>query len=136
MHKIIIKCCRKDTNNFPILQTFLRLFAIIWLLPTPSYTPSFTCHMDFGKIIHKYQAKPLNLLLLCNSAMTPLLCRQRLYIQQMYSTLTVNRQNGQIHLFNLLLPNLPIDFIPVPMTLMRVYIIFFKYLMSSFTYGY
>ena len=36
----------------------------------------------------------------------------------MYSTLTDNRQNGQkqigqIHLFNLLLPNLPIDFILV-----------------------
>ena len=31
----------------------------------------------------------------------------------MNSTLTVNRQNGQIHLFNLLLPNLPIDFILV-----------------------
>ena len=53
-----------------------------------------------------------------DSAVTPLFCRQRLYIQQMYSTLTDNRQNGQkqigqIHLFNLLLPNLPIDFILV-----------------------
>ena len=53
-----------------------------------------------------------------DSAVTPLFCRQRLYIQQMNSTLTVNRQNGQkqigqIHLFNLLLPNLPIDFILV-----------------------
>ena len=27
------------------------------------------------------------------------------------------KQIGQIHLFNLLLPNLPIDFIPLPMTL-------------------
>ena len=53
-----------------------------------------------------------------DSVVTPLFCRQRLYIQQMNSTLTVNRQNGQkqngqIHLFNLLLPNLPIDFILV-----------------------
>ena len=50
-----------------------------------------------------------------DSVVTPLFCRQRLYIQQMYSTLTDNRQNGQkqigqIHLFNLLLP---IDFILV-----------------------
>ena len=79
-------------------------------------TISVTCHMDFGKIIPKYQAKPLSLLLLCESAMTPLFCRHRLCIQQMNSTLTVNRQNGQkqigqIHLLNLLLPNLPIDFI-------------------------
>ena len=37
----------------------------------------------------------------------------------MDSTLTDNgqKQIGQIHLFNLFLPNLPIDFIPVPMTL-------------------
>ena len=53
-----------------------------------------------------------------DSAVTPLFCMQRLYIQQMNSTLTVNRQNGQkqigqIHLFNLLLPILPIDFILV-----------------------
>ena len=27
---------RKDTNYFPFLQTFLGLFAIIWLLSTPS----------------------------------------------------------------------------------------------------
>ena len=45
-----------------------------------------------------------------------------LYRQQMNSTLTVNRQigqkqNGLIHLFNLVLRNVPIDFIPVPMTL-------------------
>ena len=50
-----------------------------------------------------------------DSVVTPLFCRQRLYRQQMNSTLTDNRQNGQkqigqIHLFNLLLP---IDFILV-----------------------
>ena len=46
MHKLIIKCCRKDTNNFPILQTFLGLFAIIWLLSTPSNHPE--RHMSHG----------------------------------------------------------------------------------------
>ena len=85
-------------------------------------TISVTCHMDFGNIFPWYQAKASSLLLLCKSAMTPLwlrfFCRRRLYIKQMNSTLTDNRQNGQkqigqIHLFNLLLPNLPIDFILV-----------------------
>ena len=30
---------RKDTNYFPFLQTFLRLFSIIWFLSTPSNHP-------------------------------------------------------------------------------------------------
>ena len=84
-------------------------------------TISVTCHMDFGNIIPKYQAKPLSLLLLCESAMTPLWLRFfacRDYTYNRCSTLTYNgqigqKQIGQIHLFNLLLPNLPIDFILV-----------------------
>ena len=116
----------KGTNNFPFLQTFLRLFAIIWLLSAPSNHP--TRHMshgfreDYPKISSKTIKFAPPMWVRYDSVVTPLFCRQRLCIQQMYSTLTVNRQNGQkqigqIHLFNLLLPNLPIDFIPLPMTL-------------------
>ena len=63
-------------------------------------TISVTCHMDFGKIFPWYQAKPSSLLLLCESAMTPLWLR--FFACRDYTYNKVQRDTGskrQVHWF-------------------------------------
>ena len=50
---------RKDTNYFPFLQTFLRLFAIIWLLSTPYNHPERNMSHGFREDYPKISSKTI-----------------------------------------------------------------------------